>query len=143
MRFTHYAFPIESCSTSFEEEDNFDRSTCAGYLPTLQALAIVTVIFHHDSVHRAGWLSTQRIYIYEGAVSLFFSVEWDPDCSRLLDEKRMRGRIDIKGHDDFLIEMPFLKQIVLSFCSIIAATLTTFGICTRSVSISFDASARI
>jgi peptidoglycan/LPS O-acetylase OafA/YrhL len=72
-----------------------------GYLPTLdgwRALAIVAVIFHHDSVHRVGWFSTQWIHYYGArGVDLFFALSGILICSRLLEEEQIRGRIDIKG----------------------------------------------
>jgi peptidoglycan/LPS O-acetylase OafA/YrhL len=58
----------------------------------------VAVIFHHDSVHRVGGLSTQWIHTYGArGVELFFALSGILICSRLLDEEQIRGRIDIKG----------------------------------------------
>jgi peptidoglycan/LPS O-acetylase OafA/YrhL len=72
-----------------------------GYLPTLdgwRALAILAVMFHHNSVYRLGWLSTQWIHDYGArGVDLFFALSGILICTRLLEEEQIRGRIDIKG----------------------------------------------
>lgn len=72
-----------------------------GYVPTLdgwRALAILTVIFHHDSLHRIGWFSTLWIrHNGERGVHLFFALSGILICTRLLEEEQIRGRIDIKG----------------------------------------------
>ena len=71
-----------------------------GYLPTLdgwRAIAILAVIFHHDSIHRLGPLSTRAVYEYGAAgVDVFFAISGLLICSRLLDEERLTGRIHLR-----------------------------------------------
>lgn len=74
----------------------------SGYLPTLdgwRAFAILLVICSHDRPYRIGKLTLSWLHPTGGAygVSLFFALSGLLICSRLLQEERVRGRIDLKG----------------------------------------------
>jgi peptidoglycan/LPS O-acetylase OafA/YrhL len=71
------------------------------YLPTLdgwRAIAILSVIFYHDSVHTVGLLSTRWFYDYgEIGVDVFFAISGILICSRLLEEEKLNGQISLKN----------------------------------------------
>lgn len=72
-----------------------------GYLPTLdgwRAIAVLLVTIHHDSVYSAlgltsGWLNAHGAV----GVDIFFGISGLLICSRLLDEERATGRIDLRS----------------------------------------------
>ena len=72
-----------------------------GYLPTLdgwRAIAIAMVLLNHDKVHSAFGHSLN--WLHENGnrgVSLFFALSGVLICSRLLQEERLRGRLDLRG----------------------------------------------
>ena len=74
-----------------------------GYMPTLdgwRAIAILSVIFFHDSLHlhALGVFSTRWLYEYgDLGVDLFFAISGLLICSRLLDEERINGKIHLRG----------------------------------------------
>ncbi|RXH57847.1 acyltransferase family protein [Granulicella sibirica] len=72
----------------------------SGYLPTLdgwRALSILAVILFHDSLHTFGPLSTRWFYEYGSyGVDVFFAISGFLICSRLLDEERVTGSIDLR-----------------------------------------------
>lgn len=80
----------------------------SGYMPTLdgwRALAILAVIFFHDSIHTAGVLNTRWLHEYGGlGVDVFFAISGVLICSRLMDEERIHGKISLK---DFYIRRAF------------------------------------
>lgn len=74
----------------------------SGYLPTLdgwRALAILLVIGSHDRLYRIGHVTLSWLHFIAGGygVALFFALSGLLICSRLLQEERVRGRIDLKG----------------------------------------------
>jgi peptidoglycan/LPS O-acetylase OafA/YrhL len=79
-----------------------------GYMPTLdgwRAIAILSVIFFHDSYHSLGPFNTGWFYGYgKLGVDVFFAISGVLICSRLLDEERIHGRIQLK---DFYIRRGF------------------------------------
>lgn len=72
-----------------------------GYLPTLdgwRAVAILSVIFHHDALHSMGPFSTRWINEYGSVgVDVFFAISGILICSRLLEEEKICGRIQLKA----------------------------------------------
>ena len=72
----------------------------SGYLPTLdgwRALSILAVILFHDSLHTFGPLSTRWVYEHgDYGVDVFFAISGLLICSRLLDEERVSGSINLK-----------------------------------------------
>jgi peptidoglycan/LPS O-acetylase OafA/YrhL len=74
----------------------------SGYLPTLdgwRALAILLVIGSHDRLYRIGNVTLSWFHPIAGeyGVALFFALSGLLICSRLLQEERVRGHIDLKG----------------------------------------------
>ena len=73
----------------------------AGYIPTLdgwRAIAVLSVILFHDSVHSIGSLSTSWLHNYgEKGVDIFFAISGLLICSRLLQEERLAGRISLRN----------------------------------------------
>ena len=72
-----------------------------GYLPTLdgwRAIAIAMVLLNHDKVHLVFGHPLQWLH-ENGArgVWLFFALSGILICSRLLQEERLRGRLDLRG----------------------------------------------
>src|SRR5580698_3634021 len=67
------------------------------YLPTLdgwRALAILAVMFSHDSVHTLGPFTTAWLYQHgDLGVDLFFAISGILICSRLLTEEESQGFI--------------------------------------------------
>ncbi len=83
----------------------------SGYMPTLdgwRAIAILSVIFCHDSLHPhalGGLISTRWLYEYgDLGVDIFFAISGLLICSRLLGEERIHGKINLK---DFYIRRAF------------------------------------
>jgi len=73
------------------EKANPRASKASGYIPSLdgwRALAVLAVISVHDTVHRAGPVST-AVLNREGhrGVNLFFAISGILICSRLLEER--------------------------------------------------------
>jgi len=73
----------------------------SGYLPTLdgwRAIAILSVVFYHDSLHSMGPLSTGWLFRngYCG-VDLFFAISGLLICWRLLEEEKAFGEISLRG----------------------------------------------
>jgi peptidoglycan/LPS O-acetylase OafA/YrhL len=73
-----------------------------GYLPTLdgwRAIAILGVLFCHDSLHTIGPLGTGWLFLHGGwsGVDLFFAISGLLICSRLLEEERAFGRISLRN----------------------------------------------
>jgi len=81
--------------------NHISQKPIRGYLPTLdgwRAVAILIVLFGHDSIHHLGPLSTLWLEQRgDRGVQLFFALSGILICSRLLDEEEIRGRIDIRG----------------------------------------------
>ncbi len=71
-----------------------------GYLPTLdgwRAIAVLSVILFHDSLHSYGALSTGWFHDYGSiGVDIFFGISGLLICSRLLEEEDKYGRISLK-----------------------------------------------
>jgi len=106
-----------------------------GYMPTLdgwRAIAILSVIFFHDSLHlhALGVFSTRWLYEYgDLGVDLFFAISGLLICSRLLDEERINGKIHLRGfyvRRGFRILPPVFLYLgvisILSVFSVIAIT---------------------
>jgi len=77
------------------------RELSKGYLPTLdgwRAVAILAVIFFHDKVHAVGRFSLKAFHD-DGhyGVDLFFAISGILICTRLLEEERLKGAIDLRG----------------------------------------------
>jgi len=77
------------------------QKAVAGYIPSLdgwRAIAVLSVISVHDTVHRLGPLST-GVLNREGhrGVNLFFAISGILICSRLLEEERRFGHISLRG----------------------------------------------
>ncbi|WP_213807173.1 acyltransferase [Granulicella sp. dw_53] len=72
-----------------------------GYLPTLdgwRALAILGVIFTHESLHTFGPFNTRWLYEYgDRGVDTFFAISGILICSRLLEEESQNGSISLRG----------------------------------------------
>jgi peptidoglycan/LPS O-acetylase OafA/YrhL len=72
-----------------------------GYLPTLdgwRAIAILSVIFCHESILKFGAFSTKWLYLYgDRGVDLFFSISGILICTRLLEEEDKNGFISLRG----------------------------------------------
>jgi peptidoglycan/LPS O-acetylase OafA/YrhL len=70
------------------------------YLPTLdgwRAIAILSVIFYHDALH-THIINTRWLHEYgDLGVDVFFAISGLLICSRLLDEERIHGKIDVRG----------------------------------------------
>jgi peptidoglycan/LPS O-acetylase OafA/YrhL len=70
-------------------------------MPTLdgwRAIAILSVIFHHDGIHTLGIFNTRWLYEFGGSgVDVFFAISGILICSRLLDEEKVFGRIHLKS----------------------------------------------
>ena len=68
-----------------------------GYLPTLdgwRAIAILSVMFCHDSIHRLGPISTTWLHEHGNlGVDVFFAISGILICSRLLTEEGTQGFI--------------------------------------------------
>jgi peptidoglycan/LPS O-acetylase OafA/YrhL len=77
-------------------------------MPTLdgwRAIAILAVIFYHDSLHTIGALSTRPLYEHGNlGVDVFFAISGLLICSRLLDDERIYGKIHLK---DFYVRRGF------------------------------------
>src|ERR1700730_1931620 len=75
-------------------------SAARGYIPTLdgwRAIAVLAVVFHHDWVDSLGRFNTKLLYSYGWyGVDIFFAISGLLICSRLLEEERMRGRIELR-----------------------------------------------
>jgi len=73
----------------------------SSYMPTLdgwRAIAILSVIFYHDSVHALGFANTHFFYLYGyNGVNIFFAISGILICSRLLDEEAIFGRIHLRS----------------------------------------------
>ncbi len=71
-----------------------------GYLPTLdgwRAIAILMVMFCHETVHGISFLNTRWFQLYgDKGVDIFFAISGILICSRLLDEESRFGHISIK-----------------------------------------------
>jgi peptidoglycan/LPS O-acetylase OafA/YrhL len=71
-----------------------------GYLPTLdgwRAIAILGVIFTHDTLHSFGPFSTGWVFENGGSgVELFFAISGLLICWRLLEEEQLVGRISLR-----------------------------------------------
>jgi peptidoglycan/LPS O-acetylase OafA/YrhL len=69
------------------------------YKPTLdgwRALSVIAVILCHDRLHSVGPFSTTWLYWYGNlGVNIFFAISGILICSRLLEEERESGAIDI------------------------------------------------
>ena len=78
-----------------------DAEKKSAYLPTLdgwRAIAVLSVIFHHDALHVLGPFSTAWFYKYGyTGVDVFFAISGILICSRLLDEEAIFGRIHLKS----------------------------------------------
>jgi peptidoglycan/LPS O-acetylase OafA/YrhL len=76
-------------------------SSKKGYLPTLdgwRAIAIAMVLLNHDRLRSIGSHSTQWFRINGGmGVEVFFALSGVLICTRLLQEEKIRGRIDLRG----------------------------------------------
>jgi peptidoglycan/LPS O-acetylase OafA/YrhL len=70
-----------------------------GYLPSLdgwRAIAIISVILYHDSLHRMGPVTTLWFWrCGDRGVDLFFAISGILICSRLLDEERVTRSISL------------------------------------------------
>jgi peptidoglycan/LPS O-acetylase OafA/YrhL len=109
----------------------------SAYLPTLdgwRAIAILAVIFHHDSLHVIGRFSTEWLYLYGGTgVDVFFAISGILICSRLLDEEVILGRIDIKK---FYIRRAFriLPPALLYLCVLaVLSKLAALAVTSREI----------
>ncbi len=73
----------------------------SGYLPTLdgwRALAIVSVILFHSRVYRFGPLSTAPFaHFGRFGVQLFFGISGLLICTRLLEEERLTGKLNLRN----------------------------------------------
>jgi peptidoglycan/LPS O-acetylase OafA/YrhL len=73
----------------------------SGYLPSLdgwRTVAILSVIFFHDSIHRVGRFSNSFLHTHgDLGVDLFFAISGILICSRLLEEERITGKISLRG----------------------------------------------
>jgi peptidoglycan/LPS O-acetylase OafA/YrhL len=100
----------------------------AGYLPTLdgwRAIAILAVIFQHDTLHSIGFFSTGWLFLHGGwsGVDLFFAISGLLICSRLLEEEQVFGRISLRH---FYIRRAFrILPPALAFLGAIAILLLT------------------
>src|SRR5580698_4073479 len=69
----------------------------SGYLPTLdgwRTIAILSVMFCHDSVHRLGPISTAWLHEHGNlGVDVFFAISGFLICSRLIIEEDTQGVI--------------------------------------------------
>ncbi len=69
----------------------------SGYLPTLdgwRTIAILCVMFRHDSIHRLGPVSTTWLYEHGTiGVDVFFAISGILICTRLLAEEASQGSI--------------------------------------------------
>lgn len=77
------------------------RETPKGYLPTLdgwRAVAILAVLLAHDKLHSIGRFSLDLIH-WQGVhgVDLFFAISGILICTRLLEEERLDGLINLKA----------------------------------------------
>ena len=107
----------------------------SGYMPTLdgwRAIAILAVIFCHDSVHTLGRFSTRWLLEYGSlGVDVFFAISGVLICSRLLDEERIYGKISLKHfyvRRAFRILPPaFLFLGVISILSALSVIVVTRG----------------
>jgi peptidoglycan/LPS O-acetylase OafA/YrhL len=77
------------------------RQIPKGYLPTLdgwRAVAILAVLVNHDKIHRIGPISLEQVH-WQGklGVNLFFAISGILICTRLLDEERVSGTINLKS----------------------------------------------
>lgn len=72
-----------------------------GYLPTLdgwRTIAIAMVVLSHDRIHKVGAVSTQWFQQNGGrGVEVFFALSGLLICSRLLQEEKLRGHVDLRG----------------------------------------------
>jgi peptidoglycan/LPS O-acetylase OafA/YrhL len=72
-----------------------------GYLPTLdgwRAVAVLSVILYHDSLHSFGVFTTAWFHNNGSfGVDIFFGISGLLICSRLLEEEKRNGRISLKG----------------------------------------------
>jgi peptidoglycan/LPS O-acetylase OafA/YrhL len=89
----HMAAP----TTSSSPQPAVKPSRPAGYLPTLdgwRTIAILFVMFCHDSVHHLGPFSTAWLYEHGNlGVDVFFAISGILICSRLLTEEDSQGFI--------------------------------------------------
>jgi peptidoglycan/LPS O-acetylase OafA/YrhL len=77
------------------------RSRPTGYLPTLdgwRTIAILSVMFCHDSVHRLGPFTTAWLHEHGLlGVDVFFAISGILICSRLLTEEDSQGFVSRRG----------------------------------------------
>jgi len=104
------------------------RSGKTGYLPTLdgwRAIAILAVIFQHDTLHTIGPFSTAWLFEHGGwsGVDLFFAISGLLICSRLLEEEKVFGRISLRN---FYIRRAFrILPPALAFLCALALLIST------------------
>jgi peptidoglycan/LPS O-acetylase OafA/YrhL len=100
-----------------------------GYLPTLdgwRAIAVLSVILYHDSIHSFGPLGTAWFQEHGSiGVDIFFGISGLLICSRLLEEEQKYGHISLKG---FYIRRTFRIFPPLVFYLLCAALLAGFGV---------------
>jgi len=100
-----------------------------GYLPTLdgwRAVAILGVIFCHDSLHSFGPASTGWLYAHGGnGVDLFFAISGLLICWRLLEEEQVFGGISLRN---FYIRRAFRILPPALSCLAVIGILTMTGV---------------
>ncbi len=94
-----------------------------GYLPTLdgwRAIAIAMVVLSHDRILVIGEYSTHWFRINGGmGVEVFFALSGVLICTRLLQEEKIRGRIDLKGF--YIRRLCRIQPAALLYLSVIGA----------------------
>src|ERR1035438_4843968 len=99
-----------------------------GYMPTLdgwRAIAILAVIFQHDTLHSFGPFSAAWLFEHGGwsGVDLFFAISGLLICSRLLEEEKVFGRISLRN---FYIRRAFrILPPALAFLGAVAILIST------------------
>jgi len=99
-----------------------------GYLPTLdgwRAVAILAVLMNHDKLHSIGGFRLDLIHWQGGhGVDLFFAISGILICTRLLEEERLYGAINLKS---FYIRRIFrIQPAALAYLAVIGL-LMIFG----------------
>ena len=100
-----------------------------GYLPTLdgwRAIAVLSVVLYHDSVHSYGPVGTAWFQEHGSlGVDIFFGISGLLICSRLLEEEQKYGHISLKG---FYVRRAFRIFPPLVFYLLCAALLAGLGV---------------